>query len=276
MLVALDGFLHDTRTKRLDQELRATLSARFKLLKRAIRAHYVMLPRAAKMDCRPKYIDFAFMPECRAIVDVPTSETVTLKQLTTVVPSLAERWEADVRKELLAYLRPHLGEVAADVDPLSLAIAVFRVKEEKMCRVSIGCMRYPAILTHNCGFNNCFRSAVYDTAETFQQQDTYTRTAQSLGWREHEFAALEADPNRRVYVDAPFHLDWLAGRDEASAAVKTMRCIVSALGLDPTQASFEDLEQCDIWLRCVTCEAEDPHGIIWARSWRNAVSLLDS
>lgn len=83
-------------------------------------------------------------------------------------------------------------------------------------------------------------------------------------------------PGRVCELLMLFHLDWLAGRDEASSAVKTMCRIVSALGLDPARASFEDLEQCDVWLHCVTCEVEDPHGIIWARSWRNAVSLFDS
>lgn len=98
----------------------------------------------------------------------------------------------------------------------------------------------------------------------------------STRWRQYEFALEEDTLDGRVYVDAAFHLDWPAGHAEAPGAVRTVRRIVLALGLDSARATFEDLEQCNVWLHCVTCKVEDPHSIIWARSWRNAMSLLDS
>ncbi|EIW59875.1 uncharacterized protein TRAVEDRAFT_47177 [Trametes versicolor FP-101664 SS1] len=271
VLAALDGFLNETREKRLDKELRAALTARFELLEEAIRAHYVTLPRTAKMDCRPRCIDFAFRPECRAILDVPTSETVTLDQFTTVIPTLAEKWDADRRKELLKYIRPHLGKVAPDVDPLSLAIAVFRLKNlDKSCYVDIGRMHYPTIFTHDCSFSNCFRGAKLKNAEAFRQEETYTRTVQSLEWGSYEHGKLVERPDDAVYLDGPFHLNELAGRSEAACAVQCMRRIVSALGLDPERATFDDLERSDVWLRCVTCEKARPKSAIWAMSWMRA------
>lgn len=275
MLAALDGFLDETRATRLDKELRAALNARFELLEQAIRAHYVTLPRAAKMDCRPRCIDFAFTPECRAILDVPTSETVTLDQFTAVIPALAEKWDADRRKELLAYLRPHLGKVAPGVDPLSLAIAVFKLKDpQKSCYVDIGRMRYPTIFTHDCSFSNCFRGAKLKNAEAFRQEETYTRTVQSLNWGSYEHDKLMERPDDAVYLDGPFHLNELASRSEAACAVQCMRRLVSALGLDPARATFDDLERGDVWLRCITCETARPKSAIWAMSWMRAVSLF--
>ncbi|KAL1940717.1 hypothetical protein VTO73DRAFT_7758 [Trametes versicolor] len=270
VLTALDGFLNETREKRLDKELRAALIARFELLEQAIQAHYVTLPRTAKMDCRPRYIDFAFTPECRAIVDVPTSETVTLDQFTAVIPALAEKWDTDRHKKLLEYLRPHLGEVAPDVDPLSLAIAVFKLKKEKSCYVDIGRMRYPTIFTHDCHFNDCFRGAILQNAEVFHQGDTYTRTVHSLKWGEFEFGRLGEKPNYAVFVDAPFHLDELADPSKAACAMQCMRRLVSALGLDPARATFDDLDRSDVWLRCVTCETARPSATIWAMPWTRA------
>lgn len=276
MLAALDGFLSDTRAKCLDKELRAVLSARFELLEDAIRAHYVTLPCTAKMNCRPTYVDFAFMPECRAIVDVPVSETVALEQFTAVVPALvAEKWDADRRRELTAYLRPYLGEIAPDVDPLSLAIAVFKVKPEITCFVDIGLMRYPNVFTHDCRFQTCFHGACI-TSEAFCKKDTYTRTVQSLEWSWHQFKHLEKSPHLDVDIATPFHLDGLAGRAGAFSAVSSMRQIVSALGLDPARATFDDLERHDVWLRCVTCETDRPNDCIWAISWRDAVSLISN
>lgn len=275
MLVALDSFLNDTRARRLEKELRTALNVRFKLLEEAIQAHYVTLPRSAQMDCRPQYIDFAFTPEVRAIAELPMSDTVTVEQFAALVPALAERWEADRRKELSAYLRRHLGKVAAGVDRLALAIAVFKTQPGLSCGTSIALMRYPAILAHAHHHSDvsCVRGATCKDAAAFRRQDVYTRTVQSLTWRKYEFEHLDEHPDWKVYVPTPFHLDRLVRGATAGDVVEGMRRIVTALGLDPARATFDDLEQCDVWLRCVTCEMDEPHETIWARSWRSAVSV---
>lgn len=271
MLAALDSFLNDTRARRLEKELRAALNVRFKLLEEAIQAHYVTLPRNAQMDCRPQYIDFAFTPEVRAIAESPTSDTVTLEQFSALVPALTERWEADRRNELLAYLRPHLGKVATGVDPLALAIAVFKTQPDLSCGKSIALMRYPALFAH-AHYASCVRGTTCGDAAAFRAQDMYTRTVQSLTWRKYEFEQLDEHPEWEVCVHSPFHLGGLVGAAAAGDAVEVMRRIVTALGLDPVCATFDELERCEVWLQCVTCEMDEPHGTIWARSWRSAVS----
>ncbi|EIW59894.1 uncharacterized protein TRAVEDRAFT_71786 [Trametes versicolor FP-101664 SS1] len=263
----LDRFLSDTRAKRLDEELRTALRARFDMLEEVITAHYVTLPRTARMEFRPQYIDFALTPECRAIADVPTSETVTADQFAAVVPALAKQWHADRRAEFTAYLLPHLGDIAPDVDPLTLAISVFR--DNRSCYGPFGLMRYPAVLAHNCGCDNCFRTDHSRTTEEYFADDLYTRTTKSLGWTEAEFSTLQyVDEYADTHV--PFNLGSLAGPEEAREVIDIVRRVVAALGLDPARATADELERCGVWLRCTSCETRSPKDEIEAMSWSAA------
>ncbi|OJT13653.1 hypothetical protein TRAPUB_9752 [Trametes pubescens] len=260
---SLDCFLKATRAKRLDTEFRAVLRARFELLEEAITAHYVTLPRTAHMDCRPKYIDFALTPECRAIADVAESETVTTAQFAAVVPALAAKWDADRRRELTAYLLPLLGHVAPDVDPLALAIALFKTSWRRS-----ELMRYPAILAYGCGEGDCFRTRSCSTEE-FYADDLYTRTTKTLHWTEADFKTLaHVDEYAAMYV--PFNIEELAEPIEAREVVDTMRLVVAALGLDPARATFDELERCEVWLRCSSCETRYRSEEINAMSWSAA------
>ncbi|OJT13655.1 hypothetical protein TRAPUB_9754 [Trametes pubescens] len=268
VLGVLGDFLKNTREKRINNEFRKTLWARFQTLEKAIQAHYVTLPRTARMDCRPRYIDLALTPECRAIVDVPMSQAVTIDDFMAVVPALAQKWETDVRKELTEHLLPHLGDIAADVDPLELAISFFG-SNNGSCNGPISIMRYPTILAHRCyRTEDCYRSGWYP-AEEFLKEDLYTRTAKTLGTYavNSEFDILARGDNSNVRTRVSFHLDeW----GSCSGAVAMMRRIVSAMGLDPARATFAELERCDVWLRCTTCEMEAPDEVIFARSWSRA------
>lgn len=265
----LHPFLSDTRAKRLDKELRTALRARFDLLEEVITAHYVTLPRTARMEFRPQYIDFAFTPECRAIVDVATSETVTADQFAAVLPALAEKWHADRRAEFTAYLLPHLGDIAPDVDPLALAISVFQ--DSRSCYGPSGLMRYPAVLAHNSGCDNCFRMDRSRTTEEYLAHDLYTRTTKSLAWTAEQFSTLQSiDEYAATHV--PFNLRSLAGPEEARELVDIVRRVVAALGLDPARATVDELERCGVWLRCTSCETRSPKDEIKAMSWSAAVS----
>lgn len=270
--MALDGFLQNAREKRVNKDYRTLLRARFRALKDAITGHYVTLPRTARMDCRPQYIDLAFSRECRAIMDLPTSETVTADSFAPIVPALIQKWDADRRKELAAYLVPHLGDIAADLDPLALAIASLTSSAHVTCSASIHTMRYPAILKHRCSRgNDCFRTARVHTQEYFED-DLYTRTTKTLdGGVEFEAEIRERSYDHLV-TRVPFHTDGLDEGLRARDVVGRMRRIVVAVGLDPARATLEDLERCDVWLRCVVCERQDPSEAIHARSWSNAVS----
>ncbi|KAI0358165.1 hypothetical protein OH77DRAFT_1248169 [Trametes cingulata] len=212
------------------------------------------------MDCRPQAIDFAFTPECRAIIDVPTSETVTAADFATIIPELAAKFVADRKEELTRFICPILGEVPAGVDPLSLAITCLPpldVYVGMRCESSnvVG-MRYPAILAHDC-WKRCFRSSRV-TKEEFEADDYYTRTVKSLHWSEAMFKDLQVVKyhSERAYV--PFHIAVLEEHPKGvEAAVERMRKIVSALGLDPMKTTFEELDACETWLRCEACETRE-------------------
>ncbi|OJT10751.1 hypothetical protein TRAPUB_12734 [Trametes pubescens] len=267
VLATLGHSLSTTRAKCLDKELRAALVARFHALEDAITAHYVNLPRTARMEFRPRYIDFALMPKCRAIAEVPASATVTAAQFTAVVPALAKRWDEERRMELTEYLRPHLGDVAPDVDPLELAIAFFR--NRKPCCAPIWRMRYPAIFMHDCSYVDCFRTDRGRTTQESGQDDLYTRTTKSLDWIEFELNTREYE-HRYSGPHVPFNIRSLAGPIQAHEVVDMMRRVVAALGLDPAWATFDDLERCEVWLRCTTCETQQPLDEVRAMSWTAA------
>lgn len=275
MLAVLDKFLETTREKRINHEFRERLKARFEALDEAIAAHYVTLPRTPRMDYRPQYIDFAFTPECRAIADLPASETVTADHFAAVVPAMARKWDEDHKRQLTEYLLPHLGDIAADVDPLELAIACFNISGPNIlsCFGHIRTMRYPAILKHHCFTGkDCFRTTVATAAEYFED-DLYTRSAKTLeSGREWEARMRERSPTALSVVCVPFHIDGLARAKGARDVVSRMRRIVAAVGLDPTCATIRDLERCNVWLRCVVCETHNPTDEVYARSWSGAVS----
>ncbi|KAI0367560.1 hypothetical protein BV20DRAFT_949943 [Pilatotrama ljubarskyi] len=265
VLVAVDSFLSDIRETRLEQERRAAFQLRCDALTEAITAHYVTLPRTAIMDCRPRYIDFALTPECRTIIDVPTSQPVSAADFATVVPVVVARWNAERKRVLMDCLRPHLGEVAPDVDPLELAIATFESRWS--CSVPVDRMRYPCVLVHKCdpyGLD-CTHSRWLSKAE-FARQDPYTRAITTLEWPEESFGDLDNPASSKVRVYSPFCTENL----HTAWPVHAMRRIVSALGLDPDRTTFDELEQCEAWLRCATCEATYPKQPRFARSWRSA------
>ncbi|KAI0641988.1 hypothetical protein C8Q79DRAFT_918678 [Trametes meyenii] len=270
VLAALDKFLHDARTRRLDVEMKAVLRPRMKDLEEAIIAHYLKIPRTPKMDCRPQAIDFAFLPECRALLELPASRVVTDEDFASIVPALAAQWEADRRDELVKYLRPHLGKIADDVDPLSLAIAVFE-HEYGDGQPSLCMLYYPAVLSHDsCGIGSLRKRDA--TLDELVAADVYTRGVMTLYWTDGFFNDLKAGKTRyqAPRVQVPFRADRLfqfkkAGR--AVTPVARMRKIVAALGLDPARATFDELQKHDGALRCDTCEKEDPKDAVMALMW---------
>ncbi|KAL1944831.1 hypothetical protein VTO73DRAFT_2451 [Trametes versicolor] len=215
-----------------------------KALEEAITAHYLTLPCTARMDCRPQHINLAFIPECRAIVDVPTSETVTADHFAGIVPALAQTWDADRKKDLTEYLLPHLGDIAADVDPLALAIASFTFSAHVTCSAPIRTMRYPAILKHRCSRgNDCFYTARVHTQEYFED-DLYTRTTKTLdGGVEFEAEIRERNYDHLV-KRVPFHIGELDESEHARDTVDRIRRVVAM--------------------------TQEPSDAIHARSWSNA------
>ncbi|OJT02469.1 hypothetical protein TRAPUB_7036 [Trametes pubescens] len=273
VLTTLDKFLNDTRAKRIERELRDTLRTRFGLVEDALRAHYVTLPRRAYMDCRPQYIDLAFMPECRALLDVPVTETVTAEQVAAVVPALATCWHTEWKTRFADYIRPYLGDIAPEADPLELAIALF----DTGCQAPLTSMQYPDLLVHKCYDTPCGRSIRRDR-EVFEQDDAYTRTAKTLKLSANQWQEFEDKAGYlTVYGATPFGISLAPPSDTTPYArqlrrVNAMRRVVAALGLDPARATFDDLDRCGVWLRCATCEAKDGTGARQPWQWEGAVS----
>ncbi|KAI0630483.1 hypothetical protein C8Q77DRAFT_1133312 [Trametes polyzona] len=280
VLVVLEPFLNDIRAERLDTELRATLRTRFAALEDAIVTHCVAIPREAHMDHRPQYIDLAFEPEIRAILDVPVSQNVTSQDFADIIPPVVERWKAQTRQSLLDYIRPHLGEIAADVDPLKLATALFAKQESRRTRT----IRYSAIIAPVFKFDNSEQSYGdlmdlrtddhYSKDAVFcKEDDPYVRTTKSLHWSTETveaFRAQEKESHGYWSTRKPLSLENLADEKTASLIVRRMRDLVSAVGLDPARATIEDLDKCGVWLRCASCETKYPNNAIHAFSWEGA------
>ncbi|KAI0768073.1 hypothetical protein BD413DRAFT_614734 [Trametes elegans] len=242
VLEALGDFLAKTRLRRLAAEMLATLNVRFTTLQEAIVAHYVHLPRTARMDCRPDAIDLASMPACRAIANRPHSEVVALADFAAVLPALAEEWENDVRKELTGHIRKLIKDIPADVDPLTLAISLFRCST---CDERFGpsgrsafYMQYPAILGHEC----CRSFICTGRTAPEAEEDLYGDASRDVykSWE-----TMETDlPSQYGYGDqAPYNVACLDDGPLATGAIERMRRIVSALGLDPLHATVDEVNQ---------------------------------
>ncbi|KAI0794324.1 hypothetical protein C8Q74DRAFT_569919 [Fomes fomentarius] len=233
VLAAIDTFLVETRTERLEKELDEVMKIRATELEAAIVAQYVQLPRSFIMDCRPRAVDLAQEPEIRALREAPTTDNVTRETFADVLPSIIARWEKKQKAELRKIIRPHLGikRIPRSIDPLDLAIAVFysrhHIRDDRS-----NMLRFPDLLGRDC-------------------------MRHELGYGP---AAQEPNSNDpwaywifNFRPDVPFDLGIFQSRRALSVGVKWMRNIVTALGLDPSRATFAELQGCDARVRCLEC-----------------------
>lgn len=267
-----DVLLPRTRAKLRYEEYRAVLRPRMVALEAAIVAHCVQLPRTPEMDIRPKPIDFAFMPECRAILDLPRPEVVTPDHFAPIIPWLVQTWNVAVTEQLTSYVRRHIGYIPADVDPLKLAVAVFacpgHTRSHKGSRTNfrrVSPMHYPSVFGHAC-FR--FERTVLPGAE----EDDYSRSITRVDFSYDELAELGKEKTQR---NVPFDPSTLEDGPAAGTAIQRMRGIVSALGLDPARATVDDVKSCAGWLRCVRCRrAHKRMRYVYMYDWVAAVSPL--
>ncbi|KAI0642057.1 hypothetical protein C8Q79DRAFT_918365 [Trametes meyenii] len=271
VVAVLNVFLNQVRKERLDAELRSALRLRMAALTEAIASHYVSTPRTVAMDCRPLAIDFAYIPEIRGILDLPTSQAVAAIDFASALQTVGPRWDAQLREVLTDYLRPHLGNIADGVDPLSLAIAVF---EHQNCDSSTGepcsmCMlRYPTMLLHSCG-HSFFRKR-HPTQEELYREDLYTRAVMTHDWDDNFLSAVK-EGRIPPQVHVPFQIGQVLPINPSGEPVARMRKIVIALGLDPERTTYDELQACDRVLYCVSCENTCREGRSVAFGWNAAV-----
>ena len=202
------------------------------------------------------------MEECRALIDVSPSQIMTSADFPALVPTLGEAWSSQYEAELRGILTNHLGHTSKGANPFDLAMGMF------FCTGSCGraLLRYPEILAHGCTrklrpaqvkerYNGDFYAlaAVSHRADPAIQQRTWdTRWDGSYG---------------------PFDLACIKDEKATKRAMGAMKAIVTALGLDPATASFEELQSCKTRLVCDKCKEAGGAKSKFVYGWEAAVSV---
>ncbi|KAI0942892.1 hypothetical protein AcV7_002185 [Taiwanofungus camphoratus] len=227
--------MQGTRDRRLREERYQILCKRLQDLFRMMIGLYAEARRTAADEFKPFFMDFALMPEFRAIADAPSNTNVTNTEFSALrdqIPTLTERWRADIKKKLTNLVRKEI-KVNKKVDPLDLAVAFFR------CYDCSTVLPYPEILAHKC----C-RPDVSGCITSYCVPDLYTRVALSIAGA------------RR----------WTFGRLEVGRTLKWVEGIVRACGKDPSSTTREEMDNLDLRLSWTTY----PNGIKRIKSWRTA------
>ncbi|KAI0745945.1 hypothetical protein C8Q76DRAFT_773444 [Earliella scabrosa] len=141
------GYMEEVRTKRLEQERFALLSARLTILQTVI-AEWEQAQglRTAETDWEPLFSDFAFMDIFRSLVEAPSEQIVRKQDFEAHlddIPGMIESWLVERRLEFAA--KVPITPTNDEVSPLSLAVASFSCK-----RCFRGGLRWPQILAHTC------------------------------------------------------------------------------------------------------------------------------
>ncbi|RPD76285.1 hypothetical protein L226DRAFT_533396 [Lentinus tigrinus ALCF2SS1-7] len=245
VLYAVQDFLENTRKQRLSEARTEVLRSRFLDLKEALLSHYVQLPRIPIMDCRPDDVDFAMMDECKAVADAPTSATVTREDFADIIPNIASRWEEQRKIEHREAIRKCIGSIAEDAESLTLAVAIFPCVMCSRGTQPLAFYHWPDVLAHPCGR---MRGNVFMFIE-----------GGAIDWEQAVYN-VAACRNDSSYWNCrfPYALKNLYGSEaNLERAVKNMRGIVEALGLDPEHATVDDLRKCEGRVRCVQCSSHD-------------------
>ncbi|KAI0753869.1 hypothetical protein C8Q74DRAFT_345030 [Fomes fomentarius] len=241
---AIYPILRPYRHQRLVKESAGVLRPRFAALQAAILAHYIQLPRTARMDCHPDSVDLALMDECRAIADVPADQTVTQEDFARLVPELAARWEQERKKELTEAVIAHLrAPPPDDVDVLGLGIALFACMHCKLARDSDSRLpalyRYPAILGHTCA--HAALEIVYD----FEKRHNKDMEV---------YPTLAAMPSTEQAGRYRWWYPFTFSRRGLETTMYHLSYIMVAMGLDPSRTTQGELDACPARLGCRRCE----------------------
>ncbi|KAI0794298.1 hypothetical protein C8Q74DRAFT_1365780 [Fomes fomentarius] len=247
----VNDFLHDVRQIRIWME-------RLQTLEEAIVAHHVRLPRTPEMTVRPSLVELAFMEECRTLVDALPSRTITIDDLLALLPDLSARWLAQKRRLWRKRLRKCLKPISADVEePLDLAMALWVCSK---CKVRL---RFPAVLAHTCVYFGDSKSAL-------SRPPSYARAVREM----FPFLSEPTSPLVKRYVPYVFPY----ADDFVRKVLDPLRAILLALGLDPHRTLAEDLEKCNMRLRCKECLRLSGCSRVygWEAALHHAMTVLDA
>ena len=236
------GYMEEVRTKRLEQERFALLSARLTILQTVI-AEWEQAQglRTAETDWEPLFSDFAFMDIFRSLVEAPSEQIVRKQDFEAHlddIPGMIESWLMERRLELAAKvpITP-----TNEVSPLSLAVASFSCK-----RCFRGGLRWPQILAHTCA------------------RVQFPGGINALG---HQLTRAITIVCFKHLILPPWpstgHTGFIIQRHERMCEV------IRACGRDPAVATHEDMESCGVRLICRKCVS--PHGPCEVLDWKDAV-----
>lgn len=213
------------------------------------------------MELGPHFVDFAFMPECQTFADAPASQHVTSADFSSIIPVVGEKWRSERESELRGILVKQLGNVPDDANPFDLAMGVF------ICggSCSRALVRYPDILAHGCT-----RKVRPADVKGKSEGSHYARAV--MTHKVHSEMQERTWDSRWDGSCVPFNLACLADEKTTGKVMRALRSIVSAMGLDPVKATFEELESCKTRLVCSTCNRKGGLNAKWAYGWEAAVS----
>ncbi|KAI0362026.1 hypothetical protein OH77DRAFT_1441188 [Trametes cingulata] len=244
------AFMADVQHRRLWEVRRAVLHDRFSTFDQLLASYYAPdTPRTAIEDTDPKVVDFAMMPAFKEVFDAPHDGPLVLANddpttVRTLVGTWRREWKEARKAELVEKLVAAIPDLAGAEDPLNLAIAAFSCH----CMPRGVPLRFPALLAHACTRDSPRRWA----------PDVYDATIA-------EYSDVTALSLSRIRVD--------------SEMILRLRAIIRALGLDPLTATLEQLQRCEVRLRCRTCIYRPGDGVthrIEAFDWLRALKHHDT
>ncbi|KAM5534231.1 hypothetical protein V8D89_012138 [Ganoderma adspersum] len=247
--------MENVRMKRLAREHMNTVNARLTFLRQAVSMYDTsQAPMVADMDWRPFWSDYALMPAFRAPMESNVETSFTLGALLELckaqIPQLEAEWRKERKAEFTAIFRkgtksaPELNLPEDQETLLSLAIATFDCRD-----CSHMAIRWPQVLTHQCV------RAVTLIQLCLSDHDKY-RHAVAQWCLPH----MRPWPQQVTFTTNPT-------LEEACAAIRACR-------RDPSTATFQDMEACEVWLACRTCSNSgwqfvDEYSTF---DWKNVVS----
>ncbi|KAI0744192.1 hypothetical protein C8Q80DRAFT_1345957 [Daedaleopsis nitida] len=221
-----------------------TIMARLRHLKATLYAHQCSVLTSSKNAKDRLYAgvaDIALVPEVRAIIEdhsTDVSEEAIKAKLTAIVPELADRWVDERRAEFTARLCEGLGDSQAGRAPVPLELAI----------ASFTCLR----CINNRGWYNSEPPPPWfgwpDVAEhgCFRYSDMGNVT----GFRGDYYMGHVSTLVKHYPNDLPFtgvkSVYILEDRTD-------FRDVIEVCGQDPDTVTYDQMQQCEIRLRCRLC-----------------------
>ncbi|KAI0784929.1 hypothetical protein C8Q75DRAFT_809482 [Abortiporus biennis] len=208
--------LESIKTKRLQGEYHIRLVERLLVLERVAQTFDTGLGR--EFQGIPHYIDWAMMPEIRALIDAPSNVVINEESFNVLKdswPRLAAAWVEKANEGLRKLVRNECN-IPPDVDVLSLAMGSCF-----LCRTCNTVRMYPKVFLHKC-------TTLHQLLPTESYEDLIADMTNISPW------------------------DLSTVRPE----ITLMQRVVLACGQDPTRITVNEMDQLDCRVSCGSCPAD--------------------